>query len=287
MPEGHSVRRLADAFANGFVGHRVRASSPQGRFSDGASALDGRRLESADAVGKQMFLGFDDDRWLRVHLGLYGMWRFAGADLERVGRHRRARARVADEGPPAFPPAPVGAVRLRLLADHAVADLSGPTACAIMTDAERVAFMTTRGADPLRADADPGRAYAKIAASRTAVGALLMRQDIVAGIGNIYRADLLFRARIDPHRPGRDVSRVAWDALWADAVALLRDGVRDGAIVTTRPEHRTGRGGRVRQADRFYVARRAGLPCRVCGRPVSAETMAGRTLFWCTGCQTE
>ena len=286
MPEGHSVRRLADAFTRGFVGHRVTATSPQGRFTDGAAAIDGLVLEQADAHGKQMFLRFGEDRWLRVHLGLYGMWRFAGGNLEGVGR-RTARPRRRDDAPVSFPPSPLGAVRLRLLADHAVADLSGPTACAVLTNAERLAFMRTLGADPLRDDADPARAYARIAASRTAIGALLMRQDIVAGIGNIYRADLLFRARIEPHRPGRDVSRDQWDALWADAVARLRDGVRDGRIVTTRPEHRARRSGPVRRIDRFYVAGRAGFPCRICSTPVSAERMAGRTLFWCPTCQTE
>ena len=284
MPEGHSVRRLADAFARGFIGHRVEASSPQGRFTDGAALLDGRVLEASDAQGKHMFLGFTDDHWLRVHLGLYGMWRFAGGNLERVGR-RTARSRSAAEASAEWPPPPYGAVRLRLLADHAVADLSGPTACAVINGAERSAFMATLGADPLRADADPARAYAKIAASRTAIGALLMRQDIVAGIGNIYRADILFRARMDPYRHGRDVSSPEWEALWADSVALLQDGVRTGHIVTTEPEHRAKGTGPVRRTDRFYVARRAGQPCRVCGTPISVADMAGRDLFWCAHCQ--
>ena len=78
MPEGHSVHRIARQFERNFVGHVVAASSPQGRFAEGAADLDGRRMTQARAVGKQMFLGFEGDRWLRVHLGMYGAWDFAG-----------------------------------------------------------------------------------------------------------------------------------------------------------------------------------------------------------------
>src|SRR5215207_355469 len=78
MPEGHSVPRITRQFERNSVGRVVRASSAQGRFADGAADLDGRRMTDARAVGKQMFLGFAGDRWLRVHLGMYGAWDFAG-----------------------------------------------------------------------------------------------------------------------------------------------------------------------------------------------------------------
>jgi endonuclease-8 len=78
VPEGHSVHRIARQFALHFVGHPVAVSSPQGRFVDGAKLLDGHRMTQARAVGKQMFLRFDNDLWLRVHLGMYGAWDFAG-----------------------------------------------------------------------------------------------------------------------------------------------------------------------------------------------------------------
>ncbi|MBW8871118.1 MAG: Fpg/Nei family DNA glycosylase, partial [Leifsonia sp.] len=78
MPEGHSVHRIAKQFAVNFVGHRVAVSSPQGRFAADATRIDGHVMTDAKAVGKQMFLEFDNDLWLRVHLGLYGAWDFAG-----------------------------------------------------------------------------------------------------------------------------------------------------------------------------------------------------------------
>lgn len=280
MPEGHSVHRLARAFAKCFAGKQVDASSPQGRFANGAGLLDGRVLLAAEAHGKQMFLEFSGDIWLRVHLGLYGMWRFHGSGLEGIGRRRNAMTEDAE-----FPPLPRGLVRLRLVAGRHVADLSGPTACEVFSTDEKRAFMHRLGEDPLRPDADPARAYAKLVASRSAIGLLLMRQDIVAGIGNIYRAEVLFRARLEPHRPGRELGAEVWQAMWTDLVALMEYGVRTGRIVTTEPRDRSRGSGAARADDASYVAHRAGRPCRVCGNAVLAEAMAGRTLYWCEHCQ--
>ena len=78
MPEGHSVHRIARQFDRNFVGKAMLASSPQGRFAEGAAVLNGREAISVQAVGKQMFLEAEGDVWLRVHLGLYGAWDFAG-----------------------------------------------------------------------------------------------------------------------------------------------------------------------------------------------------------------
>ncbi len=275
------MHRLAGAFAARFAGGQVDASSPQGRFAEGAALLDGRVLQAAEAHGKQMFLGFSGELWLRVHLGLYGMWRFFGPGLAGLGRGRGGGAEDPDVAPP-----PRGAVRLRLATGGRIADLSGPTACQLLSPMEKAAFTAGLGEDPLRADADPGRAYARLHASRTALGLLLMRQDIVAGIGNIYRAEALFRARLEPHRPGRTLDPEVWRALWTDLGALMRDGVRLGRIVTTEPGDRSRRSGAASWGDATYVAHRAGAACRICGEPVLAEPMGGRTLYWCARCQT-
>ncbi len=304
MPEGHTVHRLARVFARCFVGRVVAASSPQGRFADGAGVLDGLRMTAAEAQGKHLFLGFAGGPWLRVHLGLYGGWRFAGPGLSGEGGRREARPRRAAGGgavagpddagaaagggdAAAWPAAPRGLVRLRLLAGDRVADLSGPTACVLETAAAKAAAMAKLGEDPLRDDADADAAGRAVRASRSAIGLLLMRQDLVSGIGNIYRAEVLFRAGIDPHRPGRDVTEAEWGALWADLRALMQDGVERGRIVTTRPEHRGSgrRGGAAARGDASYVAHRAGRPCRVCGTAVRSEAMGGRTLYWCGACQ--
>ncbi|HEU4911646.1 MAG TPA: DNA-formamidopyrimidine glycosylase family protein [Actinomycetes bacterium] len=262
MPEGHTIHRQAREHQARFAGAVLSATSPQGRFADGAALLDGRRLDIADAHGKHLFLGFTGDLWLHVHLGLYGTWTFGDG----------------------LAPPPRGALRLRLEGNGSYADLRGATACEVWTDAEKAGLESRLGPDPLRPRAAASRAWARLSASRTAVGQLLMDQAVVAGVGNVYRAEVLFRAGISPHRPGRSVTQAEFDGVWTDLVRLMRAGLRAGRIVTTRPADRR-RSGRVRTQDAHYVYRRAGLPCRVCGTPVATELMATRNLFWCPACQ--
>jgi endonuclease-8 len=263
MPEGHTVHRLARRHLSVFGRHPVGVSSPQGRFEQGAGLLDGRDLVGAQAHGKHEFLRFAGDLWLHVHLGLYGKWTFGEGD----------------------PPPARGAVRVRLVGDGAWADLRGPTACGVLDGAEVTAIRARLGADPLRRDTDPDAAGERVRRSRAPLGALLMQQEIIAGVGNVYRAEALFRARADPWTPGRDLTPDAWRALWADLVTLMRDGVRRGRIVTTLPEDRTRRSGPVRAEDAYYVYRRTGLPCRICGTPVVTEPMVARNLYRCPVCQ--
>ena len=262
MPEGHTVHRQARELRKRFAGHPIAVSSPQGRFADGAMLLDGRVIERTEAYGKHLFLGFAGRRLLHVHLGLYGSWLFG----------------------PEPPPVPRGALRVRLESNGWYADLRGPTACEVWTPADRAQLMARLGPDPLRRRPDGDRAWEVLSRRRAPIAALLMDQAVLAGVGNVYRAEVLFRARLAPHRPGRAVNRAEWDAVWADLVALMRAGVRSGRIVSTRPADRP-RGGRARREDAHYVYRRAGLPCRVCGTPVATEVMATRNLFWCPRCQ--
>ncbi len=265
MPEGHTVHRSAHLLETLLRGEPVEASSPQGRFAESAALIDGRQLLAAEAYGKHLFLDFAHELTAHVHLGLYGSW--------TSGR--------------TSPPQPKGALRLRLQTSSGWADLRGPTACDLVTPAERAAIVARLGPDPLRSDADPERAWSRVARSRAPIAGLLMDQSTLAGIGNVYRAEVLYRARLAPLRAGRDLGRPAWDALWADLVTLLRSGVRAGRIITTRPADRERGTGRVRREDAHYVYRRAGLPCRVCGTAVRTEPLLARNLFWCPFCQRD
>lgn len=262
MPEGHTIHRLARRHARLLGGQRVSADSPQGRFEDGARMLDGRALTRTDAWGKHLFHQYDD-LWLHVHLGLYGKFR--------------------DGTLPALEPR--GALRLRLRGATHWLELRGPTACEVMTDAERAGVLARLGPDPLRRRPDPEAFVARVLRSRAPVGTLLMDQSVVAGVGNVYRAEVLFRQRLDPYAPGRALDSAVLHAVWDDLVLLLRAGVRAGRIVTTRPEDRERPAGRPRRVDSHYVYGRAGLPCRVCGTPVLDALVAARRLFWCPVCQ--
>lgn len=336
MPEGHSVHRIARQFARNFTGRAVRASSPQGRFAEGAAVLDGREMLQAMAVGKQMFLEFEGETWLRVHLGLYGAWDFAGEilvdptiasangrmgqtnqrgtdldalgtgepilddagenSLTSIGAPRRTRVHVrmseqtkglADEGED-WPPPIVGQVRLRLMTDATAADLRGPTACALQTPDEMLATVAKLGPDPLVGDPADGeeRFVRTVRRKPTAVALLLMDQAVVSGIGNVYRAEMLFRARLNPHTPGRDVPEEVVRALWRDWVRLLAIGVETGQMMTMddlSPERY--RAAMASRDDRHWVYHRAGLPCRVCGTEIALEELGARKLYWCPSCQ--
>ncbi|QYJ05759.1 hypothetical protein KUV85_01365 [Nocardioides panacisoli] len=274
MPEGHTLHRLAGEVASTFAGARVRVGSPQGRFADSAARLDGSELLGAETWGKHLFVEFDADgpeRFVHVHLGLYGVFTIHAG---------------VSEVPP-----PVGQVRLRLVRVDGTAygDLRGATTCALVTAAERDAVVARTGPDPLRGDADPDRAWARIGRSSAPIGTLLMDQSVVAGIGNVYRAELLFRHRMHPLRPGRTLRRSQWRAMWEDLVDLMAEGRRTGRIDTVRPEHTPEAMGRPPRADdhggEVYVYRRTGQPCHVCDRAVRTEELGGRNLFWCTRCQ--
>jgi len=296
MPEGHSIHRLAAQFNSVFGGSRLAVSSPQGKFAAGAARLDGAVLQGADAHGKQLFLAFDNDLHLRVHLGLYGAWDFGGDETFRgassIGAPRRVGEREAyDDGaqaPYSGPPEPVGQVRVRLASSHGWADLRGPAACEVVTGAERAAVVGRLGPDPLQPDPDAGAAgefVRRLTSRGTAVGALLMSQDVVAGVGNIYRAETLFRRGLNPWLRGKDLDRQSAADLWTDIVAVMADGVRDGKIITTRPEHRRDSGAPLWPDNAHYVYQRQGLPCRVCGAPVALDGMGSRKLYWCPRCQ--
>ncbi|KQT72796.1 Fpg/Nei family DNA glycosylase [Microbacterium sp. Leaf436] len=329
MPEGHSVHRIARQFDRNIVGRVVAASSPQGRFVEGASVLDGREAVEVRAVAKQMFLRFDGDVWLRVHLGMYGAWDFSGEvaldatiasangrmghtnqrgttfddapildaagenSLSSIGAPRRARVRMSEQTTGLdeqveWPPPVVGAVRLRLLTETTCADLRGPTACVLQTPDEVAATIAKLGPDPLVDDVAEGeeRFTATVKKKPTAIGLLLMDQAVVSGIGNVYRAEILFRARQNPHTPGRDVPEEVVRGMWRDWVRLLSIGVETGQMMTMDDlDPEAYRRAMARRDDRHWVYHRAGLPCRVCGTDIVMEEAAGRKLYWCPRCQ--
>lgn len=331
MPEGHSVHRIARQFDRNFVGKTMSASSPQRRFAEGAAVLNGRQAVSVQAVGKQMFLEAEGDLWLRVHLGLYGAWDFAGEvlvdptiasangrmgqtnqrgtaldeailddagenSLASIGAPRRARVHVRmseqtkgltdeiDE----WPPPVVGQVRLRLMTDITVADLRGPTACVLQTPEEMLATVAKLGPDPLVGDPaeNEERFVRAVRKKPTPIALLLMDQAVVSGIGNVYRAEMLYRQRLNPHTPGRDVPEDVVRALWHDWVRLLAIGVETGQMMTMdglSPEQY--RAAMASRDDRHWVYHRAGLPCRVCGTEIALEEIGARKLYWCPRCQ--
>lgn len=265
MPEGHVLHRLADELTAGFGGRQVRVSSPQGRFAEEALLLDETVLQRARARGKHLFIDFAQERVVHVHLGLIGTM--------VVG-----------------PPRPiVGQVRLRLATEDTVADLRGPQGCRLTDPGHRTALLARLGPDPLDPGAEPAHLLDRVARDQRPVAVVLLDQSVLSGVGNVYRAEVLFRLGIDPLTPASALSSADWSAIWRDLVALMAEGKRLGRIDTVRPEHAPGAMGRPARRDdhggEVYVYRRSDLPCLVCGTPVRKRELAGRNLFWCPACQ--
>jgi endonuclease VIII len=278
VPEGHTLRRLATDLDTAFAGRRVRVGSPQGRFAADAAVVDGSVLVGADSAGKHLFVELEHDHLVHVHLGLIGTF-----DVHAG----------VDEVPP-----PVGQVRLRIVAPGdgvpgsgtaAYADLRGATQCELIGPARRDEILARLGPDPLRLDADPQRAWRRIKASQRPIGDLLMDQAVLAGVGNVYRAEVLFRHGLHPLRPGATLRVGQWRAIWDDLVVLMGEGVVANRIDTVRPEHTPEAMGREPRVDdhggEVYVYRRTSQPCLVCGSTVRTEVLAGRNVFWCARCQ--
>jgi endonuclease VIII len=263
MPEGHTLHRLARLHQRRFGRALVMVSSPQGRFVDGAAAVNGRTLKKASAWGKHLFHHYEGGRVVHVHLGLYGTFTEVPIPM----------------------PLPVGQVRMRMIGAEYGTDLRGPTVCEVIEEPEIADVVAKLGPDPLRRDADGSLAWARIRKSRRPIGALLMDQTVIAGIGNVYRNELLCRHRIDPYRPGTHIDEAEFGEMWTDLVELMKIGLRRGKIIVVRPEHDHGAPSYASGRPRTYVYRRAAEPCRVCGTTIRTAELEGRNLFWCPTCQ--
>ena len=261
MPEGHTIHRAALDQRRWLLNHPLRVCSPQGRFAQGAALLDERCCVSIEAFGKHLLYGFDSALWLHIHLGLFGRFR------------------------PHPSPAsiPTGAVRVRLEGPVKTFDIHGPNTCELL-DCDEVYKLRARiGPDVLRADADPDLAFRRITKSRSTIGQLLMNQSVIAGIGNIYRTELLWRCRIHPQTPGRALDRAAFDSLWCDAQMLLAEGVRRNAIITVDQMMAKPGRGRYRERVNIFGKER----CPHCENAIHKFSLDKRTVYACESCQPQ
>ena len=271
MPEGHTLHRIARDLHAAFAGEVVHVSSPQGRFASGAALLTDHEVVEARAHGKHLFVEFEGERVLHVHLGLIGTF-------------------TIDESAYVGEQPVIGQVRCRIATDTHVADLRGPMTCAVITPEEEAAVHAKLGPDPLR-DIDGDAAWRRIHRSRKSIAALLMEQQVLAGVGNVFRCEVLYRHHINPMTPGERLKRASWDLIWEDLRRLLPLGVATSRIVTVDDEVEhieaaLAKGEDVHLTERTsYVYKRTGEDCVRCGSIIKAKDVAGRTLYWCGNCQ--
>lgn len=258
MPEGHLVHRHAEELRRAFGDRAVEASSPQGRFAEGTAAVDGSRLLETEAYGKHLFIGFEHGRVVHVHLGRQGLWLW-----------------------PEAPEAPRPSVRLRLSADGKSADLIAPLVCELGDGATRDDVVARLGPDPLRDDADEEAVRTAIGSSGQQIGALLLDQSVVSGLGNVLRAEILNLIGVHPTTEGRSIEPSAFDALWGTTVDVMRRATGEGRIITRRPS-----GVAVETLDevegRFVYGRDR---CGRCDTELEHLEIAGRAISACPVCQ--
>jgi endonuclease VIII len=257
MPEGHTIHRAAIDQRPMLVGHRLDVSSPQGRFFEGAAQLDGATCTGIDAYGKHLLYRFGDTA-LHIHLGLFGVF--------------RTQKLPAAE--------PKGAVRVRMVSPTHCVDINGPNCCEVLHGADLAALISRIGPDVLRDDADPERAWKRISQSRTSIGLLLMDQSVMAGIGNIYRSEILWRQKVNPDTPGNKITRDVFDRIWSDAVHLLRTGVRTNSIITVDGVKKS----KSRYGERVNIFNKP--VCPACSGDIRRYELANRRVFVCDACQS-
>ena len=260
VPEGHTIHRKVVDQAPFLVGHELVARSPSGRLASVAGAVDGRRLDTMEAWGKHLFYFYDGRRVLHVHLGMDG----------RMRHHR---------GPPARVPAARRTVALRVVGPSLTFDLSAPRICEVIDVLNQRRIVSRLGPDPIRTDDDGGLVLPRLAAHDGPIGVALLDQSLVAGIGNVYRAEILFAHGMHPERPAATVTAPEWQGLWRTAVRMLRAGVRDrGQILTV-----DRRDFKVRDRRETYVYGQR--QCAHCGSPIRKWDLQGRDAWACETCQ--
>jgi endonuclease-8 len=208
-----------------------------------------------------LFYRFANAPTLHVHLGLFGKFRTHGNP----------------------PPDPRGAVRVRFEGKKKTVDLNGPNQCELITKNVYQEIINRIGPDPLRDDADPSRAWERIHKSRTPIGLLLMDQSIIAGIGNIYRTEILHLLKIHPRTPGGEISLKQFNKIWKLAVKLLKLGVEHNRIITIDLKTLKTSIEKTRRGKLFRVFKKP--HCPDCGGEIEGFTLSSRKVFACPVCQ--
>jgi endonuclease-8 len=234
-------------------GHEVRASSPQGRFADGAAQLDGARVREPDAWGKHLLVLTHEGLHLHVHLGMHGKF-----------------LRYPEPGRP-----PLKQCRLRLSTATVAWDLVAPSTCEVLDDDGVDRVVAALGPDPLRPDADRDRVVAALLASPRPVGAVLLDQAVVAGVGNVFRNEALHEVGVHPATASQDLTSEQVERLWDVLVRMMRQAVEDGRIVTVDGPDRLV----VPESEARHVYKQQ--RCRDSGAPVEVSTIGGRTAYTC------
>ena len=257
MPEGHTIHRAAIDHHKLLAGDKLTVQSPQGRFAEGAQRLSGKLCIAVEAFGKHLIYRFEAGDSLHIHLGLFGKIHIHKLPLKE----------------------PRGAVRVRLISDTHAIDINGPSICEVLNIKALMKLTARVGPDVLRSDANPDLAFKRISKSKSSIGSLIMNQSVMAGIGNIYRTEILWRQAVHPETLGKNIDRPTFDRIWNDAKALLTLGVKHNAIITKKGAGRY----KSKYRENFNIF--AKESCPDCKGEIRRLEINGRRAFVCENCQ--
>jgi formamidopyrimidine-DNA glycosylase len=269
LPEVETMRRKLEPVLTGRRFDDVRISDARlvrpYEPDEVAAELQGERVASVERRGKYLILRFDTDRVLLVHLRMTGGFRY-GDGAAGDDPHRRALVRL-DDG-----------------TDVAYRDVRRFGTWLLLEPGELDAYLSTRlGEEPLDALFTAARLGALLAKRRAPIKAALLDQRTLAGMGNIYVDEALWRARIHPLRPAESLDKDELRRLHRAVRASLEAGLaRQGS---TLRDYRLPDGASGSMQHEFKVYGRGGEPCDRCGTPIAKSRVGGRGTWFCPTCQ--
>jgi formamidopyrimidine-DNA glycosylase len=270
LPEVESVRRQLEPVLIGRSFERVTIDDPRlvrpYEPAEVAAELEGERTVAVERRGKYLVVRFESGRVLLIHLRMTGSLLHAAAGSLRDDPHRRAVVTL-DDG-----------------SDVAYRDVRRFGTWLLLEPGEAEPYLTARvGDEPLDALFTAARLGERLAGRRTSLKAALLDQRTLAGIGNIYADEALWRAKLNPLRPAASLDRAELRRLHRAIRAALEHGLaRQGS---TLRDYRLPDGSGGSMQDEFRVYGRGGEPCDRCGTPISRTHVAGRTTWFCPTCQ--
>lgn len=271
MPEGDTIFRAARTLQRALAGLRVTrfdTQLAQLAIVDRRAPIAGRTIDAVAARGKHLLMELSGDLVLRTHMRMHGSWH-----IYRPGERWRAPGRDA---------------RIVLTTSAWIAIAFSVNDAEFVTRAalEHHARVTALGPDLLVDDVDLVEARRRIReAPARHIAEAILRQQSVAGLGNVFKSELLFLCKIPPFAPVASVTDAELDCLLERGRALIRLNVDEHAVIAAT---RVGRvtTGRLNPREKLWVYGRAGLPCLECGARIqTASETEGRRTYWCPSCQ--
>ena len=283
LPEVETIRRGLVALVRGARITSVTPQRPDLRFPfpEGMAALAGARIEGISRRAKYLIFEFDDGHVLLSHLGMTGAWRVDSTILDEPSRLR---------------PGQRGGAHDHLLIGL---DREGQAATLIYNDPRRFGYVVLAsgadaaaplvglGPEPLGNGFSPEHLFAEATRRAAPIKAVLLDQHVVAGLGNIYVCEALWRAGISPTRPARDLTATDCVRLVAAIRAVLEAAIAAGGSTLRDYVNAEGNAGYFQHS--FDVYAREGEPCRTpgCDGTVMRIVQSGRSSFYCPDCQSK